>query len=74
MGELTARQRMILEREAARIRSEAGIELLRDGYPDDVNANRDAFVTREAEKSSKEIEKNFLDAIPEADRRDQRHR
>lgn len=73
-GELTARQRMLAERAAAQARSDAGIELLRDGYPDDINANRDTFVRRESEKAEKETEKNFLDAIPEADRRDQRRR
>ena len=73
-GEMTARQRMLLEREAARVRSDAGFEALVDGYPAGHCANRDRFIRVESEKMEKDIEKRHLDAIPDADRRDQRRR
>lgn len=72
MVKLTARQRMDLERELARMKSEASIEVLRGGYTPAINAGRDVFVKRESEMTAKETEKNYLDAIPEVDRREHR--
>lgn len=72
--EMTARQRMLLEREAAQVRCDARFEALVDDYPAGHRADRDRFIRVESERVEKDIEKRHLDAIPQADRRDQRRR
>lgn len=68
---VTAHQRMLLEREAARAKSEARFEALVDDYPMGHRADRDRFIRVESEKLERDIEKRHLDAVPLADRRDQ---
>jgi hypothetical protein len=65
---------MLRDREAARTRSDAGLEALVDGYPVGHRAGRDRFIRVESERAEKDMEKRHLDAIPQADRRDQRAR
>ena len=73
-GGPTPRQRLAIDREAARARSEAGFEALVDDYPVGHRSGRDSFVRTEAQKVEKDIDKRYMDAIPEVDRRDRRIR
>ena len=68
-GEPTPRQKLTVDREAARALSEAKFEAMIDNYPTGHRTGRDRFVRTEAERLEKDIEKRHLDAIPNTDRR-----
>lgn len=68
----TPAEQLTIDRERARARSEANFEELVSTYPSGHVGRRGEFVRRESEKLQKDIEKRYLDAIPDADRRNQR--
>ena len=72
--EPTPRERLTIDRELARARSDAKFEELLPGYPTGHVVDRDRFIRVESEKVAKEIEERHLDAIPQADRMDRRCR
>jgi len=68
------RQQLAIDRRRAEATCDAHFDTMRDGYPDRLNAGRDTFVRREADKAAKDIEERQLQQIPEADRADRRRR
>lgn len=67
--EASTRGELAADRDLARARSEAGFEALLPSYPEGHTAGRAGFVRIESEKVGKDVEKRYLDVIPEADRR-----
>lgn len=70
----TAREQLAIDRARAEAASEARFAEARLGYPASVNSARETYVRRESEKAVKEIQDRQLQAVPDADRAEQRRR